>query len=375
MVDISKLGKRTRKNEETADSEHPSQKKHKRKIMDRKHFAFSWKTYDKNEIKSDTEQIDILNKTVKKQNENAAEQQSAANVVLPTNQSDSTDKASLPMTDKCGSAEQEIKKVAALLEALEKQGTDKSKSGGKLKEKPADIEEKPQVQNQTESLACTDETDNEPKRNEPKGPEIESHPEKPLDEKVTALLKQLDIELLEDELKRYRYKKRYISIIRSTINGLVVTAAFAILIAMLWLPVLQIYGSSMTPYLSEGDVVVTMKDSNFETGDLVAFYYGNKLLVKRCIAGPTDWIDIDKDGFVKVNGKQISEPYVSERDLGECDLEFPYQIPEEHWFLMGDHRKTSVDSRSKTIGAVSKEQIVGKVFLRVWPINKISWLA
>lgn len=189
-----------------------------------------------------------------------------------------------------------------------------------------------------------------------------------------SALIELDLDLLEKELKREKEKRRFFRLVISTFNGLVVTAAIAILVAMLWMPVLQIYGSSMTPVLEEGNVVVAVKDKNFNTGDLVAFYYGNKLLVKRCIAGPADWIDIDKEGNVKVNGKLIDEPYVSEKSLGECDIEFPFQVPEEQWFLMGDHRKTSVDSRSNTIGTVSSEQIIGKVVLRVWPLNQISLL-
>lgn len=177
-----------------------------------------------------------------------------------------------------------------------------------------------------------------------------------------------DISQLKTELKRERYKYRYASVLRSTIYTLVVVAAFAILVATLWMPVLQIYGTSMTPTLSEGQIVVSVKGSDFKQGDLVAFYIGNKLLVKRVIAGPADVVNISEDGTVFVNGVELEEPYISEKALGECDLEMPYQVPESRFFLMGDHRATSVDSRSSTVGCVSEEQIVGKIVFCVWPL-------
>ena len=176
------------------------------------------------------------------------------------------------------------------------------------------------------------------------------------------------ISQLEQELQREKYKYRYKSVLRSTVNTLVVVAAFAVLVATLWMPVLQIHGSSMTPTLVEGQIVVSVKGSKFEQGDLVAFYIGNKLLVKRVIAGPADIINIKEDGTVILNGNELEEPYVSEKAFGECDLELPYQVPESRYFLMGDHRETSVDSRSSVVGCVADEQIVGKIVFSVWPI-------
>lgn len=173
---------------------------------------------------------------------------------------------------------------------------------------------------------------------------------------------------LENEYKREEYRSRYRSVLRSTIYSLLVVAAAAVLVATIWMPVLQIYGTSMTPTLNEGEIVISLKGSDFETGDLVAFYLGNKLLIKRCIAGPGDWVDIDDDGNVYVNGSLLDEPYITEKALGDCDLEFPYQVPDTRYFMLGDHRATSVDSRSDTVGCVSEEQIVGKVVFRVWPL-------
>ena len=176
-----------------------------------------------------------------------------------------------------------------------------------------------------------------------------------------------EIHQMKAELKRVRYKRRYAGVLKSTVYTLVVVAAFAILVATLWMPVLQIYGNSMTPTLQEGQIVISLKNSEFERGDLVAFYIGNKLLVKRVIAGPGDFLVIQEDGTVIVNDKVLEEPYISEKALGECDLEFPYQIPESRFFLMGDHRRTSVDSRSSVVGCVAEEQIVGKIVFCVWP--------
>ena len=176
------------------------------------------------------------------------------------------------------------------------------------------------------------------------------------------------LEQLTAELEREKYKRRYKRVLRSTVYSLIVVAAVAVLVATIWMPVLQIYGASMTPTLDEGDIVISIKGADFAPGDLVAFYMGNKILVKRCIAGPGQWVDMDAGGNVYVDDKLLDEPYLTEKALGDCDIEFPYQVPDNRYFCMGDHRSTSVDSRSTTVGCVSDEQIVGKIVFRVWPL-------
>ena len=177
---------------------------------------------------------------------------------------------------------------------------------------------------------------------------------------------------LEQELQVERYKKTFLGTLRSTIFTLLVVAAVAILIAVLLLPVLKIYGKSMTPTLEEGNIVLSVKGSEFKTGDVIAFYYNNKLLVKRVIAQPGEWVDIDKEGNVYLNNQMINEPYISDRAFGQCDLDLPYQVPESRIFVMGDHRSVSVDSRSTAIGCVAEEQIVGKIVFCIWPLKNFG---
>lgn len=179
------------------------------------------------------------------------------------------------------------------------------------------------------------------------------------------------IELMEAELKREKYKRRYHRVLRSTIYTLVVVAAISVLVATLWMPVLQIYGSSMQPVLSDGDIVVSLKSGEFRQGDILVFYYNNKILVKRVIAMPGDWVDFDTDGTVYVNGVKLDEPYLEEKALGDCDIELPYQVPDGRLFVLGDHRSVSADSRNTAVGCVASEQIVGKLVFRIWPLTEM----
>ncbi|MGI6072386.1 MAG: signal peptidase I [Lachnospiraceae bacterium] len=174
---------------------------------------------------------------------------------------------------------------------------------------------------------------------------------------------------LQTELNRVRYIERYRSMLRSTIYTLITVAAIAILVSTLWIPVLQVYGASMSPVLQDGDIIVSVKKAGFKPGDIISFYYNNKILVKRVIAQPGDWVDIDQDGNVYVNGTLLEEPYLDEKALGDCNIELPYQVPDGRFFVMGDHRSTSADSRNTAVGCVAQEQVVGKIVFRVWPVS------
>lgn len=177
---------------------------------------------------------------------------------------------------------------------------------------------------------------------------------------------------LRQELSRVRYRKRYRTVFKSTLYTLITVAAIAVLIATLWLPVLQIYGTSMTPTMVNGDVVISLKTDEYKYGDVLAFYYNNKILVKRVIAGPADWVNIDLDGTTYVNGTMLDEPYVDEKAYGDTNIKLPYQVPDGRIFVIGDHRSTSVDSRNTAVGCVAQEQIVGKIIFRIWPLDKIG---
>ena len=177
---------------------------------------------------------------------------------------------------------------------------------------------------------------------------------------------------IQTERKRIRRGTYYRQALRGTVAVLVVVAAVAVLITTLFLPILQISGDSMSPTLEHDEIVILLKTKDFKRGDLVGFYYQGKILLKRVIATPGDEVAIDAEGNVYVNGEQLEEPYITEKGLGDCDLEFPYKVPESGYFVMGDQRSNSVDSRNSAIGAVSRDDIIGKVFLRVWPFSKIG---
>lgn len=183
-----------------------------------------------------------------------------------------------------------------------------------------------------------------------------------------------ELEELQKELQRERYKRRFRRVLKSTVDALIVVAAVAAIVATLIFPVLQIAGTSMEPNLNDGDIVLLAKTEKLETGDLCAFYYSNKILIKRVIATPGDYLWIEPDGTVFVNGVELDEPYIQEKALGECDIEFPYQIPENAFFMMGDQRETSIDSRSSVIGCISADQTIGKILCKFWPLSEFAWL-
>lgn len=180
--------------------------------------------------------------------------------------------------------------------------------------------------------------------------------------------------VLAEELRVVEYKERYLRTLKSTVSTLITVAAIAVLIATIWLPVLQIYGSSMSPTLEAGEMVVSVSARKLKSGDTIAFYYNNKVLVKRVIATSGQWLDIKRDGTVYIDGRELNEPYLKEKALGDTNIKLPYQVPDGKIFVMGDHRDTSVDSRNTAVGPVSEEQVVGKLTFRIWPLSKMGWV-
>lgn len=176
---------------------------------------------------------------------------------------------------------------------------------------------------------------------------------------------------LQAELQTHNYRRKYSHVLRNTIFSLIIVAAAAVLISTMFMPVLQITGSSMTESMSDGDIVIALSNAGFETGDIVAFYYNNDVLVKRVIASAGQWVDIDDEGNVYVDGVLLDEPYVNEKALGECNIELPYQVPDGRYFVMGDHRSTSIDSRNTAVGCISDDMVIGRIILRLWPFDSV----
>ena len=194
------------------------------------------------------------------------------------------------------------------------------------------------------------------------------------DRKEARQLEIPTVELLEGELKRTKYNRRYLRTLRSTVFSLVLVVAAAVIIAVLLLPVLQISGSSMENTLVDGDMVISLNDGKCKTGDVIGFYYNNVVLIKRVIATSGDWVDIAEDGTVKVNGVELDEPYVTEKALGDCNINLPYQIPQGKCFVLGDNRTDSIDSRNTAVGCISNDVVVGRLLARIWPLKSITIL-
>lgn len=188
-------------------------------------------------------------------------------------------------------------------------------------------------------------------------------------EKIKIDIKTLTSKDIEEELKRETYRSKYVKVLKSTIYALIIIASVATLIATLIMPVLQINGTSMSPTYNGSEIVVSIKTKDLKQGDIIAFYHGNKILVKRVIAGPGSWVTIDKEGNVYVNGNVLNEPYVVERNIGESNIEYPYQVPDGSWFVLGDNRSDSLDSRNTEVGCIKEDDVIGKILFKVWPLN------
>lgn len=193
-------------------------------------------------------------------------------------------------------------------------------------------------------------------------------------EKVDKKVEIPKVSDLEKELKRVKDKSKFNGLLKNTIYTLIVVSALAVLVAVFYMPVIRIYGSSMEPTLKAGDIVVSVKTDDIDVGDIIGVYYGSKLLVKRVIAKENQWVNIDDEGNVFINGEELplDEPYLKEKFMGELDIELPYKVPEKTLFIMGDNRETSVDSRNSSMGCIDEEEVVGKIIFRVWPFDRFE---
>lgn len=183
---------------------------------------------------------------------------------------------------------------------------------------------------------------------------------------------KLNATVAEKRQKRKKNRRNYLRALWSTIRTLIFIALLAMVAAHYFFPVMRIHTDGMSPALDNGDIVVALKGEQWQPGDMIAFYFNDKLMVKRVIAVAGDVIFIDENGTVQLNGQLLDEPYVSVADLGECDLEMPYTVPNNRVFVMGDQRQISLDSRSSAIGCIAQEQIIGRVILRIWPLEKMD---
>ena len=196
--------------------------------------------------------------------------------------------------------------------------------------------------------------------------------------KDSEIREQLDtmgrptLETLEREIARLERLERYRKWVKRILSALIIAAAVIVLIINLFITVLKIEGTSMTPVLEENDIVISVPVKNPEQEDIIAFYLNNKLLVKRVIAGPGDMVSINERGVVSVNGSVLNESYITQESLGSCDISFPYQVPAETVFVLGDNRPISQDSRLSQFGTVDIERIEGKVILRIWPLSRLN---
>ena len=173
-------------------------------------------------------------------------------------------------------------------------------------------------------------------------------------------------------LRRVQRRREIFRSIGNILGVLVVIAAAVTLVFSLWLPALQVQRGSMAPTLNDGEVVVFITTGAVGRGDIVAFHNGNQILVKRVVAVAGDVVDIGGDGAVLLNGARLDEPYVSELSAGERTTELPCKVPDNQFFVLGDHRQTSIDSRNADIGTVRQDQIIGKALLRIWPLNAVG---